>query len=278
VNRLRSLVIVLAFGALVASLACHRSDARRSITLATTTSTRDSGLLELLVPRFRDETGIDVKVVAVGTGEALELGRRGDADVLLVHAPDAEAKFMADGEGEARRPVMFNDFVILGPPSDAAHVIGARDAREAFARIASARATFVSRGDSSGTHTKEKAIWKSAQIDPAGDWYKSVGQGMAESLRIANQLGAYALSDRATYLAQRGALSLRIVLEHDPMLTNHYAVIVVSPAKHPTVHVAEARAFATFLVGAKAQAAIASFGADRYGEPLFFTYPADTGH
>jgi tungstate transport system substrate-binding protein len=240
-----------------------------SVTLATTTSTQDSGLLDVLTPRFRDQTGIEVKVVAVGTGQALELGRRGDADVLLVHDPAGEEKFVAEGHGVGRRPVMWNDFVVVGPPADPAGVKGRTFAADAFARIADEGAPFVSRGDESGTHVKEKAVWKRANIDPRGDWYVRAGSGMGAVLRMADEKRAYTLSDRGTFLAQRDKLDLAILSEGDPLLMNPYSVILVNPEKHPNIRREEAQKFADFLLAPETQRLIADFGKDRYGEPLF---------
>jgi tungstate transport system substrate-binding protein len=244
--------------------------ATETLTLATTTSTQDTGLLDELVPLFRTKTGVHVKVVAVGTGQALELGRRGDADVLLVHDPAGEEKFMAEGHGESRRAVMHNDFVLVGPPADPAGVRGAGSAAEAFARVARKQAPFVSRGDDSGTHRKERAVWRAAGVTPKGDWYVEAGAGMGQVLRMAAEKRAYTLSDRGTYLAQRAGLDLAVVAEGDPLLTNPYHVIVVSPDKHPGVHAAAARRLADFLVSPEGQGFIRDFGKVKLGEPLFF--------
>jgi tungstate transport system substrate-binding protein len=267
--------VLIALAVLVAlgSASCHRAGAKdgaHSIVLATTTSTRDSGLLDELVPRFRAETGVDVKVVAVGTGQALEIGRRGDADVLLVHSAKAEEQFMAEGRGLSRQRVMYNDFVIAGPKTDPAHVTG-KGAREAFVTIASAQAVFVSRGDSSGTHVAEQELWRTAGVSPHGDWYKSAGQGMAEVLRMAQQLDGYVLSDRATFLAQRKQLDLVVLVEKDPSLFNPYGVIVVKTSRDEKTR-ADARRFADFLLAPATQKAIAAHGVARDGEPSFFVY------
>jgi tungstate transport system substrate-binding protein len=259
-------VLLLACGACGA---CNRGS-QRSIVLATTTSTRDSGLLDVLVPRFRAETGLEVKVVAVGTGQALEIGRRGDADVLLVHAAKAEEKFMADGHGLSRQRVMYNDFVLVGPAQDAAHVRG-KTAREAFTTIASTGAPFVSRGDGSGTHLAEQELWRTTGISPAGDWYKSAGQGMAEVLRMASQVGGYALCDRATFLAQRKQLALVVLVEKDASLFNPYSVIVVKTSRDAHTH-DDARRVAEFLLAPGTQKAIAEHGIARDGEPSFFLF------
>jgi len=241
-----------------------------TLTLATTTSTQDSGLLDVLVPRFRERTGIEVKVVAVGTGQALELGRRGDADVLLVHDPAAERRFVEEGFGVDRRPVMYNDFVLVGPPADPAGVKGLASITEAFTRIAQKEVPFVSRGDESGTHVKEKAVWKKANVEPKGGWYVRAGAGMGQVLRMASEKRAYTLSDRGTFLALRGGLELAVLAEGDPLLVNQYSVIRVNPEKHPHVRQEAAQRFADFLLGPEAQRLIAEFGKDRYGEPLFF--------
>jgi tungstate transport system substrate-binding protein len=265
----RSLPLWLA-PALVVWFAGCSSPQPETITLATTTSTRDTGLLNALLPLFRERTGIEVKPVAVGTGQALELARRGDADVLLVHDPAGEEKFMAEGHGALRRVVMRNDFVLVGPNDDPAGVKGAGSISEAFARVAGQQATFVSRGDESGTHAKEKAVWRAAGIEPAGDWYVRAGDGMAAVLRMADQKGAYTLTDRGTFLAQRKRLDLAVLCEGDSLLANPYSVIVVSPDKHPHVREQAARKFADFLLSPEAQKVIADFGKAEVGEPLFF--------
>lgn len=250
--------------------------APRSITLATTTSTQDSGLLDMLLPKFREATGIDVKVVAVGSGQAMELGRRGDADVLLVHSPEAEEQFIRDGHAVKRHPLMYNDFVIVGPASDPAGIRGAPSAAEALRKLAKLGARFVSRGDNSGTHAKERSLWKSAQLDPQGDWYWKAGSGMAETLRVANEKSAYTLTDRATFLAQRATLDLTVLVEKDQNLLNPYAVLQLSPAKHPDLNHAGAEQFISFLFGPEAKELIANFGRDQYGQPLFFLLSPDS--
>jgi tungstate transport system substrate-binding protein len=243
---------------------------RESITLATTTSTQDTGLLDMLVPMFEKQSGIEVKVVAVGTGQALQLGRRGDADVLMVHDPASEEKFMEDGCGESRHELMYNDFILVGPKDDPAMIRGEKSVVEAFARIARQRSLYVSRGDESGTHMKEKRIWREAKIEPQGEWYVSAGAGMGYVLRMASEKRAYTLSDRGTYLSQREHLDLDILVEGDKRLLNRYSVIVVNPKKHPHPHYEAARKFADFLLSAEGQKAIADFGKDRYGQALFF--------
>lgn len=249
---------------------CTGSDpSQQTLTLATTTSTRDSGLLKALLPVFEEETGIEVKVVAVGTGQALELGRRGDADVLLTHAPAAEQQFMDEGHGQLREPVMHNDFVLVGPPSDPAKIGQTTTVSQAFCQLAEAEAPFVSRGDNSGTHMKEKAIWQTTSIEPHGEWYIPAGTGMAAVLRMASEKQAYTLSDRGTFLAQN-APDLTIVSQGDSLLHNPYAVIVVSSDRHPGVKRAAAEQFSQFLVSPTAQSIIRKFGIDRFGQPLFF--------
>ncbi|WBL37478.1 substrate-binding domain-containing protein [Tepidiforma flava] len=240
-----------------------------SLILATTTSTQDSGLLDVLVPRFEAETGTRVKVIAVGSGAALEMAKRGDADAVLSHAPEAEAPLVASGDLVEGRRVMHNDFVLVGPPSDPAGVRGAGSIEDAMRRIAAA-GTFVSRGDNSGTHAKELALWRAAGLDPAAVRREETGQGMGATLNIADQRRAYTLTDRATYLALRSRLELTVLFAGDAALQNVYHVYVVNPEKHPGVKAAQARAWAAFLVSDEAQQVIAAFGRDRYGEPLFF--------
>ena len=257
------LVLLLAAG-------CGPPPDPRPLTLATTTSTRDTGLLDALVPKFEEQTGIAVKVIAVGTGMALELGRRGDADVLLTHAPAAEHAFMDAGHGSERHPVMHNDFVLVGPADDPAGVRNAASIVDAFRRIADARAPFVSRGDESGTHLKERHIWSETAVEPAADWYVEGGSGMSAILSIANHKQAYTLSDRGTFLSQSSRLDLEILAEGDPLLKNPYAVIVVNRDNHPGVNHEAARKFAAFLRTPATQQAIGRFGVEEYGQPLFF--------
>jgi tungstate transport system substrate-binding protein len=254
--------------ALPAAAACARSPVL-PLVLATTTSTQDTGLLDALLPAFERETHIRVRVIAVGSGEALAMGRRGDADVLLVHSKAAEDVFMAEGHGSARYDVMNNDFVLMGPAADPARVRGT-DAVEAFQRIAAAAARFVSRGDRSGTHVKEQGLWKQAGVEPEGQvWYVSAGQGMGETARIASEKQAYALIDRGTYLALAARLDLLVLCEGSPDLLNTYRVIVVDPAKHPQAHAREARTFAKWLVSPRTQRRIGEFGVSKFGRPLF---------
>jgi tungstate transport system substrate-binding protein len=250
---------------------CSGSNAESTtLTLATTTSTQESGLLDVLVPEFRAQTEIDVHVVAVGSGQALELGRRGDADVLLTHAPAAEQKLMDEGWGAERRPLMYNDFVLVGPESDPAGIRGQTSIVESFSRIANQSASFVSRGDDSGTHQKEIQIWQTAGRDPTGDWYIRAGTGMAQALRMADEKQAYTLSDRATFLTLQKELQLQILIQRDPILRNDYAVLVVSKEKHPHIKSQAARQFADFLTSPATQKLIGEFGLAKFGEPLFF--------
>jgi len=245
----------------------------RDIILATTTSTQDSGLLDVLVPLFEKETGYRVKVVAVGTGAALRMGEKGDADVLLVHAPPAEKEFMAAGYGIDRRYVMYNDFVIVGPPADPAGLQGLTDAVEALKRVAQAQVLWISRGDDSGTHKKERALWEEAGFDPAElpaqPWYQETGQGMGATLRIASEKRGYTLTDRGTYLHLKHTLNLNILVQGDKRLYNVYHVIIVNPDRHPHINVEGARAFADFITSPEVQNIIDTYGVDEFGQPLF---------
>lgn len=242
----------------------------KDVILATTTSTQDSGLLDVLIPLFEQKTGYRVKTVAVGTGQALAMGERGEADVLLVHAPEAEKKVVESGAAINRRLVMHNDFIIVGPKEDPAKIKGSRSTVEAFQKIAKAKALFISRGDDSGTNKKELELWKAAQIEPKGSWYQESGTGMGQTLTIASEKGGYTLTDRATYLALKKNLSLVILLEGDKSLLNVYHVLQVNPEKFPRVNAAGGKAFADFMVDPETQKVIASFGKDKFGEPLFF--------
>jgi tungstate transport system substrate-binding protein len=241
----------------------------KDVILATTTSTQDTGLLDVLVPAFEKESGYNVKVIAVGTGQALAMGERGDADVMLVHAPSSEKKVVDEGVGIDRRLVMHNDFVILGPKSDPAAVSGTIAAVDALTKIFNKGASFISRGDDSGTDKLEKALWKKANLAPKGEsWYEETGQGMGASLQVANQRDAYIMSDRGTFLAAK-SLSLIIVLEGDPALLNVYSVMEVNPEKFSMVNGAGGKAFADFMVSDEAQSVIETFGVDKYGQALF---------
>jgi tungstate transport system substrate-binding protein len=242
----------------------------QKIILATTTSTEDSGLLEFILPDFEQLTGVTVDVIAVGTGQAITLGEDGNADVLLVHARSREQAFMDAGHGVRREDVMYNDFVILGPESDPAGIAGMADAAQAMAKIAEAQAVFISRGDDSGTHAKELSIWKTAGIEPAGDWYISSGLGMGEVLTMANEQLAYTLSDRATYLARtQEGIELKIVVEGDPVLFNPYGVIAVNPDKNPAIRLDLANQFIDWIISLPVQEKIASYGLAAFGQSLF---------
>ncbi len=265
----RWVIGLIALGVMGCSRAQPAPQRPTSITLATTTSTQDSGLLDVLIPLFQKETGIEVKVVAVGSGQALELGRRGDADVLLVHSPAAEEAFVRDGFSLERVPVMVNDFVLVGPADDPAKIKGRTSVTEAFLEIARRHTLFVSRSDDSGTHQKEMAVWKASQTQPEGDWYLKAGAGMAQALRLANEKRAYILSDRATYLALHGGLDLIVVSEGDPLLKNPYHALIVNPAQHPKVNLKGARQFVNFLTSPSTRKLISGFGLERYGQSLF---------
>jgi tungstate transport system substrate-binding protein len=250
----------------------------RSITVASTTSTQDSGLFSHLLPLFKAKTGIDVKVVAQGTGQALDTARRGDADVLFVHAKADEEKFVAEGFGLRRQPVMYNDFVLIGPASDPAGVKGLKDVAQVFDAIKTKAAPFVSRGDRSGTHTAELALWRAAGVTIAqdkGPWYREIGQGMGAALNTASAMSAYTLSDRATWLAFKNKRDLTIVLAGDARLLNQYGVIVVNPQKHPHVKRELAQQFVDYLISPEGQAAIANYKIN--GEPLFFPNATSPG-
>ena len=243
----------------------------KTLILATTTSTQDSGLLDVLVPVFEKKTGYFVKTIAVGSGQAMTMGQKGEADVLLVHSPAAEKKFM-DGEfGVSRRLVMHNDFVIVGTADDPAKIKGMKSAADSFKKIASAQALFLSRGDNSGTHAKEKDIWKAAGVKYDGEkWYQQTGLGMGQTLNVAAEKKGYTLTDRGTYLALAKTLNLSILVEGDAVLLNVYHVMEVNPQKWPKVNIAAAKAFADFMVSKETQEIIKTYGVDKYGSPLFF--------
>jgi tungstate transport system substrate-binding protein len=243
----------------------------KSIVVASTTSTQDSGLFSHILPMFKAKTGIDVKVVAQGTGQALETGRRGDADVLFVHAKPQEEKFVADGFGVQRFDVMYNDFVLIGPKSDPAGVKGNSDVLAALKALSEKAAPFVSRGDKSGTHAAELALWKLAALDPAGSkpaWYKEIGQGMGASLNTAAAMGAYMLSDRGTWISFKNKDALQIVVEGDKRLFNQYGIMLVNPTKHPSVKKDLGQAFIDWVISAEGQNAIRSYRIE--GQQLFF--------
>lgn len=243
---------------------------RPIVRLATTTSTENSGLLEYLLPVFEEEYGVDVDVVAVGTGQALQLGRDGNADVLMVHARAQEDEFMAEGHGVRREDLMYNDFVIVGPPSDPAGIRGMTDVAAALTAIAESETPFVSRGDDSGTHVKELELWEAAGITPEGGWYVASGQGMGPVLTMADEQEAYALSDRATYLARTlEGTELEILVEGDERLFNPYGVIAVNPDKNEQIQVDLANTFIDWLIAVETQELIAQFGVDEFGQSLF---------
>ncbi|PYM93194.1 MAG: tungsten ABC transporter substrate-binding protein [Candidatus Rokuibacteriota bacterium] len=255
---------------LLATLVPSSGEAQRApVILSTTTSTLDSGLLDVLVPMFERQTGYAVKTIAVGTGQALTLAARGEADVVLAHAPALEKKYVAEGKTLNRRLVMYNDFVVIGPAEDPAKVKGTRKAADALKAIADTGAPFVSRGDNSGTHLLERALWKQAGVEPRGGWYIESGQGMGATLGIADDRKAYTLTDRATFLAFHRRVRLPILLEGDRPLLNIYSVMEVNPSNGPRVNTAGGNAFAEFMLSADVQKVIRTFGVDRNGHPLF---------
>jgi tungstate transport system substrate-binding protein len=243
--------------------------ASKVVILSTTTSTQDSGLLDVLVPMFEKQTGYSVKTISVGTGQALALAARGEADVTLAHAPTLEKKYVDEGKMQNRRLVMYNDFVIIGPAEDPAKIKGLSKAMDALKRIAETLARFVSRGDKSGTHNLELALWKQAGIEPKGSWYIESGQGMGQTLGIANERAGYTITDRATFLAFQKRITLPILVEKDRPLLNIYSVMEVNPANGPRVNPAGGKAFAEFMLAPETQAVIKTFGVDKYGQPLF---------
>lgn len=268
---MRKATLALLLALVIAGILSACAGGEGSIVVASTTSTQDSGLFDAILPAFTKKTGIAVKVVAQGTGQALETARRGDADVVFVHAKAQEGKFVADGFGVRRQPVMYNDFVLIGPNSDPAGIKGAREAATALKAIRDTASPFVSRGDQSGTHTAELNLWKRAGIDIASDrggWYRSIGQGMGAALNTASASSAYVLSDRATWMAFKNKGDLAVLVEGDPVLFNQYGVILVNPAKHPKVNQIDGQVFIEWLLSAEGQTAIANFRID--GQQLFF--------
>lgn len=239
------------------------------IILATTTSTRDSGLLDVLLPPFERTTGYNVKIIAVGTGQALKMGEEGNADILMVHAPAAEQAFMKTGSGTDRRLLMHNQFVIVGPSSDPAGVKSATATSEALQRIGLAQALFVSRGDDSGTNKREIRLWEEAGLAPTGPWYLESGQGMGATLRIASEKDAYTITDQATYLSLRSTLDLSVVFHEDPRLLNVYHTILVNSDRWPEVNQVGAKALADYLTSEEGQRIISQFGLEKFGQPLF---------
>lgn len=246
-------------------------EAKGSIILSTTTSTQDSGLLEFLLPIFTEETGIEVKTIAVGTGKALQMGRDGEADVLLVHSKADEIKFVEEGYGTERRDVMYNDYILVGPKDDPLNLKTdyPNNILEGLKRIAEKEAVFVSRGDDSGTHKKELSIWKTANIEPSGAWYLEAGAGMGDVLKITSDKQGYTISDRGTYLSMRDVLDLEIIIEGDENLFNQYGVIPVNPEKNPHVNIDAAIEFMNWITSDRVQDLIKEFGVEEYGQPLF---------
>lgn len=242
-----------------------------SIILSTTTSTQDSGLLDYLLPKFTEDTGVEVKVIAVGTGKALQMGKDGEADILLVHAKASEEEFVSEGHGTERHDVMYNDFILVGPKEDSLKLkeSSSNDILAGLATISENQATFVSRGDDSGTHKKELEIWKAADIEPQGDWYLSAGSGMGDVLKIASEKQGYTLTDRATYLSLRDTLDLDIIIEKDENLFNQYGIIPVNPEKNDKINAEGAKAFMDWMLSKEGQELINEYGVEEYGMPLF---------
>jgi tungstate transport system substrate-binding protein len=262
--------LLFAFGT-SSVLTANAAPKQKNIILATTTSTQDTGLLDVLIPIFEKETGYFVKTIAVGSGQAMAMGQKGEADVLLVHSPDAEKKFIADGFGVNRQLVMHNDFIIVGPAADPAKIKGRKSSAEALKLIANANVLFVSRGDNSGTHAKEKTLWKKADVNPVGQkWYQETGSGMGQTLNVAAEKKGYTLTDRGTYLSLKKNLGLDILVEGDSALLNIYHVIEVNVDKWPKVNAEGAKAFADFMISKKTQSIVKTFGIDKFGSPLFF--------
>jgi tungstate transport system substrate-binding protein len=245
--------------------------AEKNIILATTTSTQDTGLLDILIPAFEKKTGYFVKTIAVGSGQAMTMGQKGEADVLLVHSPAAEEKFVAEAYGVNRRLVMHNDYVIVGPAADPAKIKGTKSTIEVFKKIAASASLFLSRGDNSGTDAKEKSIWKAGNIKYEGEkWYQQTGLGMGQTLNVASEKKTYTLADRGTYLSLKKNLGLEILAEGDAILLNIYHVIEVNQAKWPKVNAAGAKAFADFMISGDTQNIIKTYGVEKFGAPLFF--------
>ncbi|TAL16186.1 tungsten ABC transporter substrate-binding protein [bacterium] len=266
----QAMALVLLLASLLAFPVGGALAAEKNLILATTTSTQDSGLLDLLLPAFEKDTGYFVKTIAVGSGQAMAMGEKGEADVLLVHSPAAEKKFMEGEFGVDRKLVMHNDFVLVGPPSDPAKVSGAKLTAEALKKISESGSLFLSRSDKSGTHSKELALWKVAGIAPDGQkWYQQTGLGMGQTLSVASEKEGYTLADRGTFLSMKKNLSLAVLVEGESNLLNVYHVISVNPAKWPKVNAEGAKAFNDFMVSGGAQEMIKTFGAEKYGQPLF---------
>lgn len=264
------LIIALAIMSFV-GCAAQTAEEQEPIILATTTSTENSGLLDYILPNFKEETGIEAKVVAVGTGKALQMGRDGEADVLLVHAKSSEETFVEEGHGAERFDVMYNDFVIIGPKNDPAGLSekSKSDVIKAFKILSEGHGQFVSRGDDSGTHKKEKSFWEEAGVEAAGDWYVSAGKGMGDVIQMTNELQAYTMSDRATYLSMKDKIELEVVVEGDSKLFNQYGVIPVNPNKSEKINGDGAEAFVKWLLSENTQKLIGEFGKEKFGQPLF---------
>ncbi|MCP4716485.1 MAG: solute-binding protein [Deltaproteobacteria bacterium] len=263
---LRKTITVIAA---VVMLFCSSAFAQERLKMSTTTSTDNSGLLAALLPPFEKMCNITVDVIAVGTGKALKLGENGDVDVVFVHARGAENKFVEAGHGVNRRDVMYNDFVIVGPESDPAGIKGMKDAPAALAKIAKAGAAFISRGDDSGTHKKEKKLWEKSGVTPKGTWYQEVGQGMGAVLKIADEKKGYTMADRGTFLAFSKKISLPVLVEGDSILYNPYGIIAVNPAKYGHVNYVKAMALIGWITSVKGQKIIKEFGTEKFGRPLF---------
>jgi tungstate transport system substrate-binding protein len=276
--RAPTFIAAVALGLVVLTAAQSVAQGEQSIVVASTTSTQDSGLFDYLLPIVKQKTGITVKVVAQGTGQALDTGRRGDADVVFVHAKSAELKFLAEGESLKRYPVMYNDFVLIGPKSDPAGIKRMKDVSKALQAIKDKQASFISRGDRSGTHIAELSLWKDAGIDidqNKGPWYKSIGQGMGAALNTASASNGYVLSDRGTWLHFKNKGELQIVVEGDQRMFNQYGVMLVNPHKHPNVHKELGQRFINYLISPDGQNDIANYKID--GKPLFYPNANDAG-
>ena len=266
-RRLLSFVVALILS--VAVTASAQAPGSKTVILSTTTSTQDSGLLDVLLPLFEKQSGYTVKAISVGTGQALALAARGEADVTLAHAPAVEKKYVTEGKLHDRRLVMYNDFLVIGPEADPAKIRGEKSVVAALKKIAETGARFVSRGDKSGTHVLEQTLWKAAGLTPAAPWYIESGQGMGSTLGIANDRQAYTLTDRATMLAFSKRVALKPMVEGDKLLLNVYSVMEVNPANGPKVNTAGGKAFADWMLSSETQAVIKTFGVDKYGQPLF---------
>jgi tungstate transport system substrate-binding protein len=271
---LRPLIVLFSLLCIYPGLTQAGADAETIVRLATTTSTDNSGLLNALLPRFTEETGYQVHVIAVGTGKALRMGRDGDVDVVLVHARAAEDRFVAEGYGEKRYGVMYNDFVIVGPKADPAGLAGANGASEALSKIARSQSVFVSRGDDSGTHKKERSLWKAAGLSPEGIWYREAGQGMGKVLQMAGEMGAYTLTDRGTWLAYQDKSPLQIDFQGDPLLFNPYGIIAVNPERHPDTNYQGALTLIGWFISPQGQQMIGDF---KIGDNKLFTPSAAAG-